>query len=78
MTPPGARPDSGRSAVPQADARRDGPRATKPPPYGRRKDTAPTAWQDVTIVAHYDLTVDALKRLVGFSDRLQAPFVGAL
>jgi len=31
----------------------------------------------VTSVVHRDLTVDALKRRVSFSDRPQAPFAGA-
>ncbi len=51
--------------------------ATTPVLYEQRKDPATIEWHEVTSVAHYYVTVDALKRPMGMSDRPQDPFAGA-
>jgi len=50
--------------------------ASTPVLYEQRKDPATIEWHEVTSVAHYYVTVDALKRPIGLSDRPQASFEG--
>jgi hypothetical protein len=48
--------------------------ATTPVLYEHRKDPAAIDWHEMPSVAHAYVTMDALKRPIGFNERPRAPF----